>query len=606
MLSSRAALAPLMAIVIIMLMAIASPVAEAVRERGGGSSGARTLECAVCHAMAVEVQHELAKTANSTEVIELSRRPSSDLGRKQYQKGGRAIKYVDSEMRITDALQAACLVLKKSYRVQTVSSRRRLALIRTIGDRHPAADLEGVDLGSGGEKIHSMCEEVAEERERDFIEAIRSQTDLAGAVCFGGANKSSRSSSFKAPCGNARLAKCPPGEISLAADGSGAEPCWTCETGKFQPLSGATTCVDCAGNYSTRVRGSTSEQDCRAMCFKGSYGTGGVQPCEPCPLHTYQTYEGKSECVQCLGGKGTSSVGTSDKDECVSICGDGRNALDEGCDDGNTAGSDGCSADCKVEPGWECQAKKSAKGAKSGARGIQTCQRLRDAIETEEGDVRATGARGDDSAGRARVGGARADTLKQGGEAPPQTNAGATARTGLGGQSTRLGRRRPRPPPVDGIEPQAPRPVYHRMGSRVESLGQGTHVRVPSIDEVRVVRRIVLFYCVAVCCAVLLCVVLCGGVLQCVAVCCGVMRSVAVCCSMLRCVAVCCGVQRSVVVSCSVCTYVCVCIYNSIYIYICIYYIYTYNYAYILFLCIHLHMHIYINIYIYMYEHIYT
>lgn len=38
------------------------------------------------------------------QVIELSRRPAADKGKGQYNKG-RAIKYIDSEMRVTDALQ---------------------------------------------------------------------------------------------------------------------------------------------------------------------------------------------------------------------------------------------------------------------------------------------------------------------------------------------------------------------------------------------------------------------------------------------------------------------------------------------------------------------
>ena len=37
-------------------------------------------------------------------MIELSRRPAADKGKGQYNKG-RAIKYIDSEMRVTDALQ---------------------------------------------------------------------------------------------------------------------------------------------------------------------------------------------------------------------------------------------------------------------------------------------------------------------------------------------------------------------------------------------------------------------------------------------------------------------------------------------------------------------
>jgi cysteine-rich repeat protein len=36
------------------------------------------------------------------------------------------------------------------------------------------------------------------------------------------------------------------------------------------------------------------------------------------------------------------------------VCGDGRRTSDEACDDGNTAGGDGCSADCTIESGFLC------------------------------------------------------------------------------------------------------------------------------------------------------------------------------------------------------------------------------------------------------------
>jgi len=39
---------------------------------------------------------------------------------------------------------------------------------------------------------------------------------------------------------------------------------------------------------------------------------------------------------------------------CTSTCGDGFPASNEGCDDGNTNDSDGCSASCTVEDGYIC------------------------------------------------------------------------------------------------------------------------------------------------------------------------------------------------------------------------------------------------------------
>lgn len=41
-------------------------------------------------------------------------------------------------------------------------------------------------------------------------------------------------------------------------------------------------------------------------------------------------------------------------DAAVAPCGDGALAQDEDCDDSNTDGDDGCSATCRIEPGWVC------------------------------------------------------------------------------------------------------------------------------------------------------------------------------------------------------------------------------------------------------------
>ena len=42
----------------------------------------------------------------------------------------------------------------------------------------------------------------------------------------------------------------------------------------------------------------------------------------------------------------------------VEICGDGKNLGQVECDDGNTVSGDGCSSDCKVEPGFSCTSNK--------------------------------------------------------------------------------------------------------------------------------------------------------------------------------------------------------------------------------------------------------
>ena len=53
------------------------------------------------------------------------------------------------------------------------------------------------------------------------------------------------------------------------------------------------------------------------------------------------------------------------------VCGDGCREGQEQCDDGGTAGGDGCSATCGVEPGWACAA--SGGGGADGSCAADTC-----------------------------------------------------------------------------------------------------------------------------------------------------------------------------------------------------------------------------------------
>jgi len=83
----------------------------------------------------------MSLSANSTEIIELARRPSADKGKTQHSQG-RAIRYVESEMRVTDALQAACAEMR-SYRMAALSNEKRLVRVRDReGSYVGGADLE--------------------------------------------------------------------------------------------------------------------------------------------------------------------------------------------------------------------------------------------------------------------------------------------------------------------------------------------------------------------------------------------------------------------------------------------------------------------------------
>ena len=60
-----------------------------------------------------------------------------------------------------------------------------------------------------------------------------------------------------------------------------------------------------------------------------------------------------SSCtVEC--GYGCDGGSPTTQDTCTTVCGDGMLAGYEACDDGNAADGDGCSAECGTEVGWQC------------------------------------------------------------------------------------------------------------------------------------------------------------------------------------------------------------------------------------------------------------
>src|SRR5204862_273537 len=61
---------------------------------------------------------------------------------------------------------------------------------------------------------------------------------------------------------------------------------------------------------------------------------------------------------------------------CTFVCGNGSFDTDETCDDGNVTSGDGCSASCRIEPGWLCSGRPSRCTPLCGdglVRGGETC-----------------------------------------------------------------------------------------------------------------------------------------------------------------------------------------------------------------------------------------
>ena len=97
------------------------------------------------------------------------------------------------------------------------------------------------------------------------------------------------------------------------------------------------------------------------MASDGSAGTGGTTTIAP--------GSGGVPSDGSAGAGGTTGAGARDGQApdqpqiFVPGCGDGRISASEQCDDGNTAGGDGCSASCRVEPGFKCAGEPSVCAA---------------------------------------------------------------------------------------------------------------------------------------------------------------------------------------------------------------------------------------------------
>ncbi|CAH1779630.1 unnamed protein product [Owenia fusiformis] len=112
------------------------------------------------------------------------------------------------------------------------------------------------------------------------------------------------------------LASCAPGEYST----TGLQPCDKCPFGKYQNAPGMTDCVQCPEGLATLTTGNSKVTDCQAQCSKGHFNaTSGLEPCLPCPLHTYQSEKGKLECLDCPSNNETLVTGATSMDECIYI-----------------------------------------------------------------------------------------------------------------------------------------------------------------------------------------------------------------------------------------------------------------------------------------------
>nr|XP_026250103.1 signal peptide, CUB and EGF-like domain-containing protein 1 isoform X3 [Urocitellus parryii] len=108
--------------------------------------------------------------------------------------------------------------------------------------------------------------------------------------------------------------QCSPGFFSA----DGFQPCQACPMGTYQPEPGRTGCFPCGGGLLTKLEGATSFQDCEAKvhCSPGHHYNTTTHRCIRCPVGTYQPEFGQNHCVTCPGNTSTDFDGSTNVTHC--------------------------------------------------------------------------------------------------------------------------------------------------------------------------------------------------------------------------------------------------------------------------------------------------
>jgi fibro-slime domain-containing protein len=182
-------------------------------------------------------------------------------------------------------------------------------------------------------------------------------------------------------CGNGTVEGSEACDDGNTKDGDGCTGKCTLETGYACPFSNAPCVPDCGDGLvlapmeqcDPGANGTNMAQACSATC---KWNAGWVCAGSPPSCRQTKCGDGKVEGTEgcddgntlpgdgCSPGCRIEPACSSATGTCTSKCGDGivMPAQPDGpvmpggvCDDGNTGGGDGCSADCKVEDGYQCE-----------------------------------------------------------------------------------------------------------------------------------------------------------------------------------------------------------------------------------------------------------
>ena len=161
---------------------------------------------------------------------------------------------------------------------------------------------------------------------------------------------------------NAAQQQCSPCLEGFECKDAPCVACTECQAGYYKTSVSTSPCMACPAN-TTSPSGSVSAAQCVCMgCVCGDGKRAGPEECDD---GNSASADGcSSTCTvdyafTCTGGSPTSA------DSCSSSCGDGKRASSEACDDGNSNAGDGCSDSCTVECGYTCAASAASDTCQS-------------------------------------------------------------------------------------------------------------------------------------------------------------------------------------------------------------------------------------------------
>lgn len=97
--------------------------------------------------------------------------------------------------------------------------------------------------------------------------------------------------------------------------------CAACPIGQYSSVSGGTSCVACPAGTTTFQEGATSAALCydpsAAACAPGAVSVNRHEPCQPCPVGTFQARAEQASCTPCPRYTQGTVAGADSADACV-------------------------------------------------------------------------------------------------------------------------------------------------------------------------------------------------------------------------------------------------------------------------------------------------